>query len=115
MNTPVIMDSARRGLLLVTLMLTMALAPLVTAADSDGDGVDDSVDDCRWAAGTSSIDKVGCPDRDGDGYSDLSDSWSITNPNFQNEYTTTSNNDYHDVDYSPDGQFIVTGLSLIHI
>ena len=87
----------------------MALAPLVTAADSDGDGVDDSVDDCRWAAGTSSIDKVGCPDRDGDGYSDLSDSWSITNPNFQNEYTTTSNNDYHDVDYSPDGQFIVTG------
>ncbi len=87
----------------------MALSPLVTAADSDGDGVDDSVDDCRWAAGTSTIDKNGCPDRDGDGYSDLSDSWSITNPNFQNEYTTTSNNDYHDVDFSPDGQFIVTG------
>tara|TARA_B110000444_G_scaffold41444_1_gene37428 strand:- start:19196 stop:22624 length:3429 start_codon:yes stop_codon:yes gene_type:complete len=90
-------------------MLIMALSPLVTAADSDGDGVDDSVDDCRWAAGTSTIDKNGCPDRDGDGYSDLSDSWSITNPNFQNEYTTTSNNDYHDVDFSPDGQFIVTG------
>ena len=87
----------------------MALSPLVTAADSDGDGVDDSVDDCRWAAGTSTIDKSGCPDRDGDGYSDLSDSWSITNPNFQNEYTTNSNNDYHDVDFSPDGQFIVTG------
>ena len=103
------MDSSRRAFFLVFLMLIMVLAPLASGADSDGDGVDDSIDDCPWAVGTSNIDRDGCPDRDGDGTSDLNDFWAITNPNFQNSYTTTSNNDYTDVDFSPDGDFIVTG------
>ena len=30
-------------------------------------------------------------------------------PNFQNEFTTTSNSDYYGVDFSPDGELIVTG------
>ena len=52
-------------------MLIMVLAPLASAADSDGDGFENSIDDCPWAAGLSNIDRDGCPDRDGDGTSDL--------------------------------------------
>ena len=46
MNSPVFMDSARRGLFMAILMFIMVLAPLASAADSDGDGFDNSVDDC---------------------------------------------------------------------
>lgn len=102
------MASTRNAILMFGLMLLMSLAPLVTAADSDGDGFEDSVDDCRWAAGTSSVDRDGCPDSDGDGTSDLNDGWAAGNPNFQNEFTTTSNSDYNDIEYSPDGEFIIT-------
>ena len=86
----------------------MVLAPLASAADSDGDGFENSVDDCPWAAGLSNIDRDGCPDRDGDGTSDLANGWTTSNPNFQNEFTTSSSSDYSDVDFSPDGNFIVT-------
>ena len=103
------MTRLSKGVLLIFLMAFMALAPVAMGADSDGDGVDDSVDDCRFAAGTSTVDRDGCPDRDGDGTSDLNDGWSVNNPNFQNEFTTNSNTDYYDVDYSPTGEFIVTG------
>ena len=98
------------GTLLIFLMVSVLLVPLSAhAADSDGDGVEDSVDDCPWAYGTSTVDKDGCPDRDGDGTSDFNDGWAIGNPNFQNEFTTTSNSDYYGVDFSPDGELIVTG------
>ena len=69
------------GFLLVALMMAMALTPIVMGADSDGDGIEDSVDDCPWSAGTSDVDRDGCPDRDGDGTSDFNDGWSINNPN----------------------------------
>ena len=39
--------------------------------DSDGDGFDDLEDDCRFAAGNSTEDRLACPDTDGDGYSDV--------------------------------------------
>ena len=53
---------------LIFLMVSVLLVPLSAhAADTDGDGVDDSVDDCPHASGSSTIDKTGCPDRDGDG------------------------------------------------
>ena len=94
---------------MVFLFLVSMTSLAVQAADSDGDGVQDSADDCPWAAGTSTVDKTGCPDRDGDGTSDFSDPWAITNPNYQNEFTTSSSNDYYAVDYSPSGEFIVTG------
>ncbi|MDP6362807.1 MAG: hypothetical protein QF633_06210, partial [Candidatus Poseidoniaceae archaeon] len=103
------MTRLSKGVLLIFLMAFMALAPVAMGADSDGDGFDDSVDDCPWAAGTSTVDRDGCPDKDGDGTSDFSDSWAISNPNFQNEWTLNSNSDYHDVEYSPSGEFIVTG------
>jgi hypothetical protein len=39
--------------------------------DSDGDGFDDLEDDCRFAAGNSTEDRLACPDTDADGYSDV--------------------------------------------
>ena len=99
----------RKAMFLTILMFFMTLAPLAAGADSDGDGFDDSVDDCRWASGTSTLDRDGCPDSDGDGTSDINDGWTTNNPNFQNEHTTSSNSDYNGIDYSPDGEFIVTG------
>ena len=75
------------AVLMVFLFLASVTSLAVQAADSDGDGVQDSADDCPWAAGTSTVDKTGCPDRDGDGTSDFSDPWAITNPNYQNEFT----------------------------
>ena len=98
-----------RSVFLSFLFIASLFLPMALAADSDGDGVQDSADDCPWAAGTSTVDKDGCPDRDGDGTSDFSDGWSIGNPNFQNEFTTSSSNDYYGVAYSPTGEFIVTG------
>ena len=103
------MSRRAQGFLLIFLMSIMALAPGALGADSDGDGVDNSVDDCPWASGTSTVDRDGCPDSDGDGTSDLNDGWTTNNPNFQNEHTTSSNSDYYGIDYSPDGEYIVTG------
>jgi WD40 repeat protein len=98
-----------RSAFLSFLFIASLFLPMALAADSDGDGVQDSSDDCPWAAGTSTVDKDGCPDRDGDGTSDFNDGWSIGNPNFQNEFTTSSSNDYYGVAFSPNGEFIVTG------
>ena len=103
------MQASRRGLTLVALMILVVFLPLAAnAADSDGDGVEDAVDDCPFAPGTSTIDKDGCPDMDNDGTSDFNDGWSIGNPNFTNEYTISSSSDYYDVDFSPDGTHVVT-------
>ena len=84
--------------LAVVLMLLVVVAPLASA-DSDGDGITDSSDDCPWSYGTSNVDRDGCPDKDGDGTSDFNDGWVANVPNFQNEFTISSNQD----------------LSLIHI
>jgi hypothetical protein len=43
--------------------------------DIDGDGVQNALDDCPEVAGNSTIDQIGCPDSDGDGYSDSGDSF----------------------------------------
>ena len=103
------MTRLSKGVLLIFLMAFMALAPVAMGADSDGDGFDDSMDDCPFSAGTSTADRDGCPDSDGDGTSDFNDGWAINNPNYQNEFTLSSNSDYVDVAHSPDGEFIVTG------
>ena len=98
------------GKVFATLILFLvATLPMTASADSDGDGVSDSTDDCIWASGTSSVDRIGCPDRDGDGISDYNDGWVANNPNFQNEFTISSSQNYNDVDFSSDDEFVVTG------
>ena len=47
--------------------------------DADLDGTEDSIDDCAFTSGTSTIDRMGCVDTDGDGYSDPTSNWSIAN------------------------------------
>jgi hypothetical protein len=47
--------------------------------DTDGDGLDDFIDDdCPNHAGTSSLDRNGCPDIDGDGYSESDADWNYS-------------------------------------
>lgn len=50
--------------------------------DLDGDGIPNASDDCEEAAGTSTQDVNGCPDDDGDGYSNSGDAF----PNNANEW-----------------------------
>ena len=47
-------------------------------ADADGDGVEDvAADSCPGVFGSSTEDREGCPDTDGDGYSDSDSTWTI--------------------------------------
>mgnify|MGYP006090173289 CR=1 FL=1 len=101
-------NMTRRAMLLVFLMVSMGGLSLVSSADADGDGVDDSVDDCLYAAGNSTVDRTGCPDRDGDGTSDFNDGWTSNNPNFATDVAITQNYDFYGVDHSPDGALIAT-------
>ena len=47
--------------------------------DEDFDGVIDDDDDCVSTYGTSTIDRTGCPDTDGDGYSNPDGVWLVSN------------------------------------
>ena len=47
----------------------------VSPDDVDMDGVLNDQDDCPNQAGTSTVDLIGCPDTDGDGYSDTGDAF----------------------------------------
>ena len=97
------------SVLLILLMIGVVLTPLSAhAADSDGDGVDNSVDDCPYASGTSTVDRDGCPDRDGDGTSDLMDGWTSQNPNFVLNANNPRSSDFNDVDFSPNGSEVAT-------
>ncbi|MDE0558333.1 MAG: hypothetical protein OSB30_07705, partial [Candidatus Poseidoniaceae archaeon] len=58
----------RKAILLSALMFCVIFSPITSALDSDGDGVDDSIDICPFAAGTAnSTAGLGCPDSNGDG------------------------------------------------
>ncbi len=96
------------AIVLAGLMLAMIGLSFASAADTDGDGVEDSSDDCRYSSGNSTVDRTGCPDRDGDGTSDWNDGWTSSNPNFAKEVAMTSSFDYWDVDHSPDGLYVVS-------
>ena len=54
-------------------ILNAAYTYLPASLDIDNDGFDNDLDDCPGVAGTSTMDKIGCPDSDGDGYSDSGD------------------------------------------
>ena len=47
--------------------------------DTDLDGYEDDDDDCNTTAGTSTADRTGCPDTDGDGYSNPDGTWTVNN------------------------------------
>ena len=97
-----------RALVLSFLMFSMLGLGLVSGADTDNDGVDDSIDDCIYAPGNSTTDRDGCPDRDGDGTSDFNDGWTSANPNFNKDVAVTQNYDFTGVDHSPDGEFVAS-------
>ena len=71
-------------------------------ADADGDGIDDASDDsCPGVAGTSSQDRLGCPDSDGDGYSDSDSTWGFNDgadvfPNDDTQWNDTDSDGYGD-------------------
>ena len=98
----------RRSVVLALLMISMSIASSVSAADIDNDGVDDSIDDCLYAAGNSTVDRNGCPDRDGDGISDINDGWTSSNPSFSLDAAVSQNYDFTGVSHSPDGEFVAT-------
>jgi hypothetical protein len=81
---------------------------LASGADTDNDGIDDSIDDCIYAPGNSTTDRTGCPDRDGDGTSDFNDGWTSANPSFNKDVAVTQNYDFTGVDHSPDGEFVAS-------
>ena len=58
----------RKAILLSALMFCVIFSPITSALDGDGDGVDDSIDICPFAAGAAnSTAGIGCPDSNGDG------------------------------------------------
>ena len=100
---------SKGGVLTIIALLVLSIIPMTVSADSDGDGVSDSTDDCIWSSGTSTVDRTGCPDYDNDGTSDINDPWTTPNPNFETEQILSSNQNYNDVEYSGDGYSLVTG------
>ena len=95
--------------------MTVPAISVTSAMDGDGDGVDDALDDCEFAAGNSTIDYSGCPDSDGDG-----------NPNFVGAQVADwdsadralyhSGGDSRAVAWSPDGIHIAgAGGSSVHL
>ena len=84
---------------------------MVSALDSDGDGVDDSSDDCPYAVGNSTVDRAGCPDSDGDGTSDWNDPWTMNTLGWgQNASSWSGGDDIFDTEFSPSGEYIAFAL-----
>ena len=76
-----------------------------TIVDFDQDGVRDKFDDCLGVLGTSQHDRGGCPDTDGDGYSDPSDDWQLADgaDAFVNEPTQWADLDGDGYGDNPEG------------
>ena len=95
--------------------------PLVNLTlDADLDGVEDSLDDCMNVAGTSTVDRSGCPDTDGDGYSDPDSGWNVGNgadafPNEPTQWADQDSDGYGDnpLGIEPDGCPVSPGTSTL--
>ena len=62
----------RSAIAMASLFLLVIASPFVSAADGDGDGIDDTLDMCPFAAGTAnSTAGNGCPDSNGNGIADF--------------------------------------------
>lgn len=102
------MASRHIGLgLFVTALLFATIG--VQAADFDNDGVDDTVDDCIRSPGNSTIDRQGCPDRDGDGRSDVIDGVTIDTAPYYGLTSTDIGSNVYGVAFSPDGTLAAAG------
>ncbi|MAT48643.1 MAG: hypothetical protein CMA27_02300, partial [Euryarchaeota archaeon] len=104
--------SNRYAFLLFSILFLSCFLVSVDANDSDGDGVLDIDDDCPYSNGNSTVDRNGCPDRDGDGTSDYNDFWTAPQGDFTEIEEITwaqSDGDVESVDFSPDGKYIVVG------
>lgn len=95
------------ALILTALMILLPLTS-VSAEDLDLDSIDSNSDECPLAFGNSTIDRIGCPDRDGDGTSDLNDPWVMSNGGFLQETYQPSNNDHYISLFSKDGNYYMT-------
>lgn len=73
--------------------------------DMDFDGIEDDFDDCILVPGTSTIDRSGCPDTDGDGYSDPNATWTVANgaDAFINDITQWADTDLDTYGDNPSG------------
>ncbi len=106
--------------------------PLIWAdetADTDFDSILDIEDDCPNLAGSSTQDRQGCTDTDGDGWSDSDDLWSISDgadafPNDPNKHLTSdednntdegdNNNSNNGTDNSGDNMSIDTSSEMTY-
>ncbi len=73
--------------------------------DADFDGVEDDDDDCPNTYGTSTNDREGCPDSDGDGYSNPDAAWTVNNgaDAFPSEITQWADQDFDGYGDNPTG------------
>ncbi len=98
-----------RAIFLSILMVTGTLfISTAMADDTDGDGTDDSIDDCPVAFGNSTLDRTGCPDRDGDGTSDLNDPWVMSTGGYLEVAHQSSNDDHCMVRFNYDASQYAT-------
>ena len=89
--------------------------------DDDGDGFDDDLEDaCDSSAGNSTIDRKGCLDSDGDGYSDAGNGWSPSDgadafPNVASQWSDADGDGYGDNPYglTADDCIAINGNSTI--
>ena len=88
--------------------------------DEDLDGVIDDDDDCVSTYGTSTIDRTGCPDSDGDGYSNPDGVWLVANgaDAFPSESTQWADQDFdgygdNGVGFQPDACVSTLGNSTL--
>ena len=78
------------------MVIDAAYTMINMSADADGDGFIDTLDDCVNTPGTSTQDQTGCPDGDGDGWSNVGD-------DFPNEGTQWSDTDSDGFGDNPGG------------
>ena len=88
--------------------------------DEDLDGIIDDDDDCVSTYGTSTIDRAGCPDSDGDGYSNPDGVWLVSNgaDAFPSESTQWADQDFdgygdNGIGFQPDACISILGNSTL--